>query len=258
VPAATYATALGALFLVVADARLFREPSYAHLVAPLTAALAARFFVTRPGSTRLAAGGRLTIATAVFLLAGYAGVACLQPTRVLTRSSLEYVPRVVGQLFLSPPIDAFATLREVHEWANGQDRNAWNGGTVPRTPDILLRYLHDCTAAGDHVFVSGSTPYHINYLIERPLAGGHLFWHHSWRSDPRHEAQSLALLQRQSVPFALSTREPVFDELKPYPHVRAYFMTHYTVFPGSNGRLLIDSRRMPTGSFGPFDFPCFK
>jgi hypothetical protein len=257
VESSTYGIALGAVFLIVVDARLFREPSYAHLVAPLTAALAARFFSAR-GATRLAARARLAVATAAFLVCGYAGVACLPPTRVLTRSSLEYVPRVIGQLFLYPPIDAFATLREVREWANGQDLSAWKSGTVPRASDILLRYLRDCTAASDHVFVSGSTPYHINYLIERPLAGGHLFWRHSWRSDPRHEEMSLALLHRQSVPFAFSTSDPVFDELEPYPRVRAYFMAHYTVFPGSNGRLLIDSRRRPTGTFGPFDFPCFK
>jgi hypothetical protein len=257
VRSSTYGTALGAVFLIVVDARLFREPSYAHLVAPLTAALAARFFTTR-GTKRAATWARLTAATGVFVLCGYAGAACLQPTRVLTRPSLQSVPRVAGRLVSSPPIDAFVTLGDVREWADGQDRDAWNSGAVPGAFEILLRYLHDCTAAGDHVFVSGSTPYHINYLIERPLAGGHLFWRHGWRRDPRHEAQSLALLQRQSVPFALSTSAPVFEELAPYPRLHEYFMTHYTVFPGSNGRLLIDSRRTPAGRFGPFDFPCFK
>ena len=256
VPSAAPGIALGALFLIVVDARLFREPSYAHLVAPLTAALAARFFTVR-GSTGPPTWARLTVASSALLVTAYAGVACLQPAQLLTRSSLEYIPRLAGQLFSSPPIDAFASMREVREWA-GQDRAAWTNGSVSRASDILLRYVHDCTAAGDHVFVAGSTPYHINYLIERPLAGGHLFWRHRWRSDPRHEAESLALLERQSVPFAMSTTDAVLENLKAYPRVSAYFEVHYTVFPGSGGRLLVDSRRMPTGQFGPFDFPCFK
>jgi hypothetical protein len=200
----------------------------------------------------------MTVAIGTLLVTGYAAVACLQPGKFFGRANREEVPRRLRELFVSPPIDAFATMTDVTEWAREQTRSAWQNGSVPVPSEILLRYLHDCTAAGDRVFVTGSTPFHVNYLVDRPIAGGHLFWRHRWRTDPRHEAESLALVERQSVPFAFSTGAPVLDDLKPYPRVHAHVMAHYTVFPGSDGRLLVDSRRTPTGRFGPFDFPCFK
>ena len=161
-------------------------------------------------------------------------------------------------MLVSPPIDAFATRADIDTWTAGRDHDAWVRGEVRAWPEVLLRYMHDCTAAGDRVLVSGQTPYHISYLIDRPVAGGHLFWHHRWRSDPAREAELMALLERQSVPFAFSTSDPVLNDLQFYPNIRAYFETHYAELPGSRRLLLVDQRRRPTGTFGPYGFPCFK
>ena len=71
-------------------------------------------------------------------------------------------------------------------------------------------------------------------------------------------AHVLELLQRQSVPFAYSTHDPVLDDLKRYPRIRAFLQMHYVELEGSRGLVLVDARRRPTGVFGPLGFPCFR
>jgi hypothetical protein len=118
--------------------------------------------------------------------------------------------------------------------------------------------MHDCTRGGDRILVTGSTPYDVDYYAERPIAGGHIEWHHGWRSDPAHARQSLRLLQTQSVPFAFSTGDPVLVDLEKYPDIRHYFEQNYVEVEGSHGQLLVDRRRQPTGRFGALGFPCFS
>ena len=266
VPTATCAIAVAASLLVVVDQSLFREPSYAHLVAPLTSALAARFFsswrdglpVSASSAARFGRWTRLAVAMAVFAVTAVVASSLLRIDRLFSAGNREVVSRTFGRLLASPPIDAFVTTREVARWTGGQSREAWNAGTVSNAPEIMLRYMHDCVALADRVLVSGQTPFQIGYLVERPIAGGHVFWHHRWRSDPRRERELLALLERQSVPFAFSTHDPVLDDLKAYPHIHSYVAAHYQPLPGSKGLLLVDTRRRPTGHFGPYEFPCFK
>ncbi|OFW15582.1 MAG: hypothetical protein A3H29_16570 [Acidobacteria bacterium RIFCSPLOWO2_02_FULL_67_21] len=118
--------------------------------------------------------------------------------------------------------------------------------------------MHDCTAPGDRVLVTGQTPFQVGYYVARPIAGGHLYWHESWRADPARELQSLSLLQRQSVPFAYSTHDPVLEDFRRYPRIREHLLTHYAELEGSRGLLLVDRRRQPTGTFGAMGFPCFS
>jgi hypothetical protein len=121
-----------------------------------------------------------------------------------------------------------------------------------------MRYMFDCASPGDRIVVTGSTPYDIGYYVHLPIAGGHLFWHHKWRADPTHEQESLALLQRQSVPFVFSTNSPVFEDFKAYPAILAYLRAHYIELDGSAGLMLIDSRRTAVGKFGELGLPCFR
>jgi hypothetical protein len=118
--------------------------------------------------------------------------------------------------------------------------------------------MHDCTRPGDRLLVTGSTPYDVSYYVGRSIAGGHLFWHHRWRTDPVHEAQSLALLMQQAVPFVYSTTEPVLEDFAAYPRIRAYLAEHYVEPAGAEGRLLVDTRRVAAGRFEPMGWPCFK
>ena len=48
------------------------------------------------------------------------------------------------------------------------------------------------------------------------------------------------------------------DDFKRYPKIRAYLVEHYTELEGSDGVLLIDTRRTLTGTFASLGFPCFR
>ena len=266
IPLDTFKFALAAAFLAAIDRRLFREASYVVVVAPITAALGARLLVgRRPGDRNMASGGspwfrrgwgatRWALALAMLLVTSIATYAYTRDTRIYQPLTLTGSVRdAFSQLLVSPPIDGNLSPDEVRHF----DRALWNSGEGDRGR-LLMRYVHDCTHAGDRVLVTGSTPYHIGYYTERPIAGGQLFWHHRWRSDPEHEMLSLALLQRQSVPFALSTHDPILEDFKTYPRIREYLVQHYVELEGSQGRLLIDRRRQPTGTFGVLGFPCFR
>ena len=250
-----------AVFLFVIERFVFRETSYVMAVAPLTAGLSARLLTGRPTTGRHAYS-RL----GVFWLATRWGVVAIVlfvtslATFAYTRGSGIFNPyeraRTVGPVFAelmtSPPIDGYQPSAA----ARATDWHMWNTGAVDKSR-VLLRYLHDCTREDDRILVTGSTPYHINYYTNRSVAGGHLFWHIGWRSDTARQMKSLALLQRQSVPFAFSTHDPVLDDLKRYPTIREYFQRHYVELDGTGGLVLVDTRREPTSRFGRLGFPCF-
>lgn len=215
---------LAGSFLVLVDSAVFRQPSYMTTVAPVTAALSARFLAARTVAGR-------TCAVAMLLLTGFAAA-------VWARDSVLFRPSDYGRSMSSAFRDLMASP------------------PVATSSSTLLRYLHDCTATGDRLLIAGSTPYQVNYYARRPFAG-HLFWRDGWRSDPVRQRQLLERLQRQSIPFAFSTHEPVLTELEKYPAIRDYFATHYAEVEGYHGRLLIDTRRQPTGTFGSDGLPCF-
>ena len=253
----TLPTLLAAAVLVLVDDQVLRQTSYFVAVAPVTAALAAQLLVWDNGvrvgvvwkGTRAALGVGIVLVTIVMSVAF---------TRI-GRDAVDLI-RSVGdtfvQLLASPPIEGVLPADAVPRVT----RDAWHMWDRRNNDkqSVMLRYLHDCTAPGDRVLVTGSTPSQVNYLAERPFAGGHILWHHGWRSDPVHEGQSLTRLQQQSVPFAFSTTDPVLDDFKSYPRIRAYLLEHYVELEGSYGMLLIDTRRTPTGTFAALGFPCFR
>lgn len=226
----TWRMALAGAFLVVVASALYREPAYVAVAAPLTAALAARYLV---GTGRAQRG----CAIGLLFLAGVAAIAWTQDSPLFRPSEIpRSVSEAFGRLLASPPMPAESS----------------------GTPSPLLQYLRDCSAPGDRLLVTGSTPFQVNYYARRPIAGGHLFWRQRWRSDPAREQQSMKLLLRQSVPFAFSTNDPVLDDFKAYPRIREYLVKNYVELEGSRGRLLVDTRRQPTGTFGSTGFPCFR
>ncbi len=231
VPVDTWLIASAATFLILVDSFLLREAPYVVTVAPMTAALSARFLAARQPVLRICAAAVVAL-TATAAVMWTRDLPLYRPSEVLAS-----FPGAVDQLFASPPVSATAPL----------DGN----------PALSLQYLHDCTAPGDRVLVTGSTPFQVPYYARRPVAGGHLYWHHGWRADAAHEQQLLSLLERQSVPFAFSTTDPILDYLKRYPRIREHLSANYVELEGSGGRLLIDSRRQATGTYGAGRFPCF-
>jgi hypothetical protein len=213
--------------LGIVDVALLRQPSYVVVVAPLTAALTARFLVSRT----------LLLRRSVLTLCVLTTIAAL----IWMRGSPVYD--------LYKPLELFRSVRKTF------------ARLIAYPPDyefLPFQYLRDCTAPGDHILVTGLTPPHVSYYAQRPIAGGHTRWRRGWRSDPVHEAESLALLQRQSVPIAFSTADPVLDTFTSYPRIHAYLEKYYAPLEGTKGFIMVDTRRRPTGTFGAEKFPCFR
>jgi hypothetical protein len=244
-------TLSAALFLIILDNQLFREPSYALMVIPLTLALGSQLLV-RGWVARVGFSAILAIT-----VAGVLGVVRDTPLGRPHELLTERVPRAFAQLLAMPPIDAFVSRVAAEQQLAEHGGDAWNLGTLTEGRHPLLRYLHDCTTAEDRVWLTGSTPFHVAYLIERRIAGGHIFWHQGWRSDPEGEAESLGLLRSTSVPFFFSANDPLLDDLKLYPRIREHVLRFYDEVPGTDGHLFVERARRPTGVFGPARFPCF-
>ena len=214
-------------FLAVIDVALLRQPSYVVVIAPVTAALSARLLVSPSPAVRASVGAlaALTLIAALSWMKGNPLYDVYKPSQLSWS-----VQKTFGRLIAYPPDYEY----------------------------LPFEYLRECTAPGDHILITGLTPPHVSYYAQRPMAGGHLRWRRGWRSDPAHEAQSLALLQRQSVPIAFSTADPVLDTFTSYPHIRAYLEKYYAPVAGTKGFIIVDTRRRPTGTFGPQKFPCFR
>jgi hypothetical protein len=246
---------IAAAMVMIVGIRLFREDSYFTVVLPLSAALGAQLLAgprqNSEGAWRIV---QRALAVVTLLVTCVAVVGYVNAWDLLKSSEVNELGPTFRQLMTTPPIDALQpadTARQVQ-------RADWLASDADERQRIALRYMHDCTGAGDRIFVTGSTPYQVGYYTERPIAGGHVQWHHGWRSDPVHARQSLELLQHQSVPFAFSTHDPVLADLEKYPDIRTYFQQNYVEVEGSQGQLLVDRTRQPTGRFGALGLPCFR
>ena len=259
-----YRILAAAPWLAVVEWRLLRELSYAELVFPVVAAMSARLIVGPPRDDRDARRQRsagTVVATARWAIAGalalITAVSIVAHTRHTEIFSLSEIPNSVGlafhQLIVSPPIEGLLPAAIVKAYTRAQ----WDAGRLD-WGRVAVRYMHDCSVAGDRILVTGSTPYHIAYYVNRTIAGGHLFWRHSWRSDPMRERLSLDLIQRQSVPFVLSINDPALTDFARYPAIHRHLASHYVALDGTGGHVLIDARRQPTGTYEQLGFPCFR
>jgi hypothetical protein len=254
-PHETLQVLLGAALVSLVASRLFRENGYFVVVLPLTIAFGARLLVAglangaARGSWRVVRGAvTMTVLTITIVAAvGYVD------WDLFASGEREELASAYRRLLVSPPIDGYEPTAD----ARAIDPESWPALDDNKRLALIIRYIHDCTTNRDRLFVTGSTPYQVGYYAERAIAGGHVQWHHGWRSDPVHEQQSLALLERQSVLFAVSTHDRVLDDLKAYPHIHDYFLQHYAELQGTHGTVLVDRRRHRTGIFGQLGFPCF-
>jgi hypothetical protein len=225
------------LFLLLTDVALFREDTYVVTTAPLSAALGAALLAHLDWTST-----RRSITFAAQLLRMVAVVVAA----AATSAALISVGGVTGLV---------EQIRDFSEQAASRIEDL---SAAPPVAQGYEEYLRACTRPGDHLLVTGSTPFHVNYYTTRPLAGGHLYWHSRYRSSPEQQRQSLALLERQPVPFAVSSSDPVMgDFTRTYPQIAEYLERHYREVPGTDGKILVDSRRTPSGTFGPERWPCF-
>ena len=224
VPVDVAKVVLAAATLAVIEQSLFREATYVVVTAPTAAALSARLLTASWAVARVAAGAGLAAAT-------FAAWIWAADTTIFHPSQYRIAVRSVASSLMESP---------------------------PQFDDPRFAYIRECTTPADHLFVTGPTPYHAVYVTQRRIAAGHIWWPYSFGAGPAREAQSLALFQKQSVPIAISTGNPVLADLKPYSHIQEYMRQHYTAVDGGKGLLLVDSRRRPTGVHAATGYPCFQ
>jgi hypothetical protein len=253
--------ASAAAFLILIE-RSMREPSYAMAVVPLVAGVSPWLLTgSRVAARSVGVDGRgvwplvrLGLALVMLLVTSLATFAYTQDSGLFhPLERARTVGPVLAELTTSPPIDGYLSPATAH----AVDQQMWETGGVDRGR-LLIRYMHDCSREDDRILVTGSTPYHVHYYADRSVAGGHVFWHIGWRSDAARQTELLELLERQSVPFAFSTHDPVLTDLKRYPHIHRYFTPHYEELNGTQGLVLVDTRRQATSRFGRLGFPCFR
>jgi hypothetical protein len=213
-----------AVFLAVVDATLFREATYVVVVAPVSAALASGFVVSRSGAART-------------LTAALVGVSTVMAAMALRSSPIAH-PASYSHVLA----EGFRQLT----------------AAPPAYDSVAFDYLRECTRPTDHVLITGDNPLHASYFSQRPIAGGQINWHHGWLADPVHQRLSLQLLQRQEVPVVLSLGAPVMADLASYPAIKAYVQERYREVDGTGGRLLVNTGRPATGRFAPTGYPCFS
>ena len=224
IPGSVWKCVFAGIFLAALGEALIRQATYVVVILPVTAALASVFLVSPSPAVRVLTGTLVAIST---LLQGMAIAASplVHPSR--------YVSEMAGafeRLTQSPPSDRGAEFE----------------------------YVRRCTAPGDHILVTGNNPLHVSYFSQRPIAGGQINWHRRWMSDPEHERLALRLLERQSVPIVFSYSVPAMSDFAAYPTIAAYLRAHYREVEGTEGQILVDTRRQPVGRFEPAGYPCFK
>jgi hypothetical protein len=246
---------IAAGMVIIVAIRLSREDSYFVVALTLSTVLGARLLAaTEHSAPRIWRIVQPLFAVSTLVVTVVAVAGYVAAWDLLKPSEARELAPTFHQLLTTPPIDALQPASR----ARSTQPAEWVANDGDSTLLLALRYMHDCTRDGDHIFVTGSTPYEVGYYTQRPIAGGHLEWHQGWLSDPVHERQSLMLLRSQSVPFAFSTHDPVLEDLRAYPRIRRYFKEHYVPLEGTGGLLLADRRRHATGRFGAVGFPCFR
>ncbi len=127
----------------------------------------------------------------------------------------------------------------------------------------FMEYVNRCTATQDRLLVTGLFP-EINVIADRGFAGGHGSFRPYFYTSDADQAQTVARLQRQSVPFVVSARQ-WYPELKgQMPAVFAYLEQRFEPFvhvpvPETDGvDLLIERGRAATRVDAATGWPCFQ
>jgi hypothetical protein len=131
-----------------------------------------------------------------------------------------------------------------------------------RSPGIggLTRYVYECTATTDHLFVAWFAP-QVYFQSERPFGGGQVALQEGWYATPADQRVSVALLQRQHVPIVLENMDWEYE--RHFPILAEYVRGHYRnveIPPdwAQGYRVLVDPSVKPTGTYDLFDMPCYR
>jgi hypothetical protein len=131
-----------------------------------------------------------------------------------------------------------------------------------RAPGIggLTRYVYECTASTDHLFVAWFAP-QVYFQSERPFGGGQVALQEGWYATPADQRMSVALLKRQRVPIVLENMDWEYE--RHFPILAEYVRGHYRnveIPPdwAQGYRVFVDPDVKPTGTYDLFDLPCYR
>jgi hypothetical protein len=131
-----------------------------------------------------------------------------------------------------------------------------------RAPGIggLTRYVYECTASTDRLFVAWFAP-QVYFQSERPFGGGQVALQEGWYATPADQRMSVALLKRQRVPIVLENMDWEYE--RHFPILAEYVRGHYRnveIPPdwAQGYRVFVDPDVKPTGTYDLFDLPCYR
>ena len=146
-------------------------------------------------------------------------------------------------------------------------RRVPEGGHVPsrysRALLPFIEYVRRCTPPQDRLLVTGLFP-EINVIAERGFAGGQMAFQPGFYGNDAEQAQTIARLQQQSVPFAIIVRK-LFPDLKrqlsgvmEYIDLRYAPMAHIPVPETDGVDVLVDRGRQSARVDAATGWPCFE
>ena len=124
----------------------------------------------------------------------------------------------------------------------------------------LMRYVYECTAPTDRLFVTWFAP-QIFFYAERAFAGGQVYLTANWHASPADQELTIERLDRQRVPIVLERADREYEVR--FPAVYKYVQSRYANAPmsaeGMKGfRVLVDRNITPTRTYEPLGLPCYR
>ncbi len=127
----------------------------------------------------------------------------------------------------------------------------------------FIDYVGRCTTPRDRLLVTGLYP-EINVMAERGFAGGHSSFRPDFHTSDADQALAVSRLEKQSVPFVISTRQVYPDLTKQMPIVFAYIerrfelMAHVPVPETPGVDVLVERGRRAIRVDEATGWPCFR
>jgi hypothetical protein len=127
----------------------------------------------------------------------------------------------------------------------------------------FIGYMGRCTAPEDRLLVTDLFP-EINVMAQRGFAGGHWSYRPEFYTSVADQQQTVARLEKQSVPFVVSTRRLAQDLTKQMPILFAYIerrfelMAHVPVGESPGVDVLVERGRRAVRVDEATGWPCFR
>ncbi len=165
---------------------------------------------------------------------------------------------LVSSQILDRPAGAWTQMSSVTKRLRSRPLDNWDSDAtgIP----AAARYVRECTAPTDRVFVTWFAP-QLVFHAERGFAGGQVYLLPGWYSSPADQRLTIDRMARQRVPVVL---EDIDADYRVYfSDVYDYVHQQYTeVQPTSDAiagvRVFVDRRLMPAGTYEPLGLPCYR